>query len=60
MKCVPLEKSQFSPVVGLKDTKLNFIYYLSNKQFTKRVAKIQNLVLFFYCSFNISVRPYAL
>ena len=41
MKCVPLEKSQFSPVVGLKDTKLNFIYYLSNKQFTKRVAKIQ-------------------
>ena len=47
MKCVPLEKSQFSPIVGLKDTRLKFIYCLSNKQFTKRVAKIQKMLLIF-------------
>ena len=46
MKCVPLEKSQFSPVVGLKDTKLNFIYYLNIKQSTERVAKIQKYYYF--------------
>ena len=48
MKCVPLEKSQFSPVVGLKDTKLNIIYYLSNKQSTERVAKIQKYFFFLF------------